>query len=185
MTLRTTQELWKIAWFDRTIRARVALELLASWPIPVGVTEQIQFRFFYYASFGPPPAKQFKLYPPCWEAWIAADGTVEKLHRIQPREAGLGAEQGQPFAAHSWPTDWTLEAADQKRVDLLAAYDRVIPLWLAREPTRAAAEARVVTDCRQRFLELTEPPLVPCYQALGRDFFDWIGIPGHLPSDPP
>src|SRR5262245_50552114 len=82
MTLRTTQELWKIAWFDRTIRARVALELLASWPIPVRVTEQIQFRFFYYASFGPPPAKQFKLYPPCWEAWIAADGTVEKLHRI-------------------------------------------------------------------------------------------------------
>jgi hypothetical protein len=154
----------------------VALELIASWPIPGHRDGALGYSFFYYASFGPPPAKSFKLYPPSWVAWLlAADGSVHELRHTEPKEVGLDAKRGEPFATHCWPEHWTVEEADQKRKDLLAAYDAVVDFWeQRRRPSRS--ETEMLENFRRRFLEITEPPLLPCYQALGREFFQWLGI---------
>jgi hypothetical protein len=168
--------IWEIASFDRKIRAYVALELVASWPIPGHHDGALRYSFFYYASFGPPPAKSFKLYPPSWVVWIlAADGSIHQLRHIQPKQIGLDGKPDEPFATHAWPPEWTVEEADQKRKDLLAAYDRVVAFWEAqRRPT--SSDTELLADFRRRFLEITPPALLPCYQLLGREFFQWTGI---------
>jgi hypothetical protein len=175
MVKLSVAEIRQIAWFDQTIREKVAIELLASWPIPEQGKNGVGFWFFYYASFGPPPAKEFKLYPPCWRVWISQDdGAISQLERIEPKHVGLDVKERQPFATHAWPRDWTLEVADRKRAELLEAYETVLPLWQKRKGEQA--DLPEVADFRKRFLELTEPPLIPCYRALGKNFFAWLGV---------
>lgn len=169
-------QIWHVASFDRKIRAYVALELLASWPIPDHHQGELRYVFFYYAAFGPPPAKSFKLYPPSWAVWIlAADASIHQLRHVEPKQIGIDAKPGEPFATHAWPAQWTVEEADQKRKDLLAAYDPVVELWESGRRI-TGPDAKIVEDFRGKFAELTQPPLLPCYQVLGREFFQWVGL---------
>lgn len=177
MARPSLREIWHIASFDRTIREKVAIELLTSWPIPDYRDGQLGYWFFYYASFGPPPAKEFKLFPPGWVVWIAAsDGTISGPKRVIPQEVGLFAQEGESFATHNWPESWTMEMADQKREKLLKSYDNVVSIWEGKKGDYSAAALPEVADFRKRFAELTEPPLLVCYRTLGRSFFEWIGL---------
>jgi hypothetical protein len=174
MTARSVEELWRIAAFDQSIHARVAWELLASWPIPVREDADLGYRFFYYAAFGPPPAKVYKLWPPSWIVHIATDGTVSGLRRITPQDAGLSVAEGEPFATFSWPSSWTVEEADRKREELLKSYDAAVSAWVTDVP--ASAGGKPVADFRRRFLELTQSALLPCYRTLGNAFFPWASV---------
>src|SRR5262245_59926837 len=104
------QRIWEIAYFDRTIRASVALELSASCLIPAHDEEgRFGCRFFYYASFGPPPAPVKKLWPPSWWVWIDAEtGAITELEDREPKDFGLAGPRDQPFATHAWPKEWTV-----------------------------------------------------------------------------
>jgi hypothetical protein len=173
----TAHEAWEIAAFDSSIRSKVALELLPSWPIPDSRDGGFGYWFFYYGFYGPPPAVEFQVYPPSWRVWISGtDGSVSELERIQPENAGLQVEEGEPFATHSWPESWSVDDADRKRVELLTAYAEVIAVWANREGEPPSRDAAELSRFRERFLELTPPPLLPCYSTLGRDFFGWLGL---------
>lgn len=173
---RSMGEIWHIASFDQTIRSRVAIELLTSWPIPARRGTSVGFWFFYYASFGPPPRKEFSLYPPSWIVWVAQDGSISQLRRVQPHELALEVREGEPFATYAWPPSWTIEEADKKRNDLLLAYGKAVAAWEQRPGNPSPADGQLITDFRRRFLELTPAPLLPCYRALGSAFFTWIGL---------
>jgi hypothetical protein len=165
------QKIWQIGSFDPAVRSLVALELWASWPIPTLSRRELGYLFFYHAAFGPPPAKAFKLWPPSWKSWVAAkDGKVEDVVRVQPKEVGLAVPEKEPFATHAWPEHLTMEESDRKRAKLLAAYDRVVPLWQSRDPLTPAERQEATNFCKL-FKELTPPPLMPCYYALAPDFF--------------
>lgn len=170
-------KIWQIASFDKQIRSRVALELLCSWPAPNFRAGSLGCWFFYYASFGPPPAKEFKLYPPSWTVWIlASNGSVRDLKRVQPRDVGLTVKEGEPFAAYSWPKSLTSEIADRKRGELFERYDSLLPVLEARRTKLSGSELRDVEDFRSIFLELTPQPLLPCYKILGADFFRLVKV---------
>lgn len=170
-------EIWRIAYFDAGIRAKVANELLASRPIPARRDGELGFWFFYHASFGPPPAPVKQLYPPSWRVFIAADdGGVAQLEIVKPDDLGLPVPERQPFATHAWPSSWTLDEANRKREELLAAYDAAVPAWEAWERAGGPAPGQDADDFRARFLELVEPPYLPCYRALGPSFFRWAGV---------
>jgi hypothetical protein len=167
-----TEAVYQVAFTHDSIRNVVARELLVSWPIPRRLAAGHAFAFFYYASWGPPPAKSSKLYPPQWRVEILANGTPGKPERVEPKVIGIAAPPGEPFATHAWPATWTVNQANDKRRALLAAYDAVLPIWLQRGSSDAAS----VVAFRRQFLELTEPPLLPAYLSLGADFFAWVGI---------
>jgi hypothetical protein len=173
---RSPGEIWHIASFDQSIRSKVALELLASWPIPDRQGGSVGFWFFYYASFGPPPRKEFSLYPPSWVVWIAPDGTISQLRRLRPPEVALSVPEGESFATYAWPSSWTIEESDEKRNGLLRAYAQAVVAWELRPSGPSPADGPLLVDFRRRFLELTPSPLLPCYRALGGAFFKWIGF---------
>jgi len=169
-------KIWAIASFDARIRAKVALELTASWPIPSQRRMALGFWFFYYASFGPPPALRFTLYPPSWAVWIGAvNGSIWQLRRVRPTQVGLNVREGHPLGAHQWPRDWTIEIADRKREELFESYDNILPMWV-RRAERVQGVSAQIRAFRQSFLDLTQPALLPCYRALGESFFSWVGV---------
>jgi hypothetical protein len=168
----STSAIWQVALTDPGIRAHVALEQLVSWPIPLRVEGGHAFAFFYYASWGPPPAKESKLYPPAWRVQLSPAGVPGKPERVEPRVLGIDKPAGEPFATHPRPTTGTVAEADARRAALLAGYDAVLPIWLAR----GSADQPPVVAFRKQFLALTEPPLLPVYLTMGPDFFTWLGI---------
>jgi hypothetical protein len=167
-----TEAIFQVASTNDSIRNVVARELLVSWPIPRRIAAEHVFAFFYYASWGPPPAKSSKLYPPQWRVEILEDGRPGKPERVEPKALGIDAPPAEPFATHAWPATWTVDQASEKRRALLAAYDAVLPIWLQR----GSSSAPSVVAFRRQFLELTEPPLLPVYLTLGPDFFAWVGV---------
>jgi hypothetical protein len=177
MSGRPVEKIWQIASFDPSIRGKVALELVASWPIPAGQRNaQLGYWFFYYAMFGPPPAPNQKVWPPSWKVWIDAQtGEISDLMGTTAREMGLEVPDGEPFATHVWPKDWTYEDAERKRQELLAAYDAVVRLW-EKLPASAVGSLPEVVRFRELFRDLTPGALMPCYKVLGPDFFRWVGL---------
>ncbi len=176
MSRRPLREIWRTACFDKEIRAKIALEMLCSWPAPYRREGDLGYWFFYYGAFGPPPATAFKLYPPSWIVLIAADGGIAEPKRIRPGDVGLAAPEAEPFASHSWPTHWSIEEADRKRDELLAAYDVVVAAWEARPKRDSPSDDKLAEDFRHRFMELTPTALLPCYRALGQGFFQWVDV---------
>lgn len=174
----TVHEAHQIALFDRSIRSVVAAEPVPSWPIPLREAgEQRKFQVFYYSLYGPPPALVFTIYPPNYVAEIAADGTTTAPFRVTPEQIGLhGAVRGEPFATHAWPAEWTWQIGDAKRIALDEVFEAMVRLWVRDVKASSPAASDVVAQFRQQFLELVEPPLLPCYRALGRPFFAWAGI---------
>lgn len=173
-----TQQIWEIAYFDPYIRASVALELGASWPIPMHDDKgRLGYQFFYYAAFGPPSAPEKMLWPPSWLARIDAEtGEVVRLEERGPVDFDIHGPRDRPFATHGWPAEWSPADAEERRKALLAAYDTIVPLWDAAQRAGHALPGTGTAEFRARFLALTEPPLLPCYQILGAGFFAWIGL---------
>jgi hypothetical protein len=172
----TVEQVWKIGNFSARIRKEVALELLASWPIPYVLPNgSIGFLFFYYASFGPPPAEEQQLYPPSWLARIGREnGSVEALNRIEPAEVDLYVPKGVPFAVHRWSPNVTLVETEKKRVTFLKEYEQVVTIWETASFKELPIGHPVIDSFREYFLQFTEPPYFPCYRKLSPVFFSWL-----------
>jgi hypothetical protein len=159
----------EIGSFDKGIRKLVAMELGASWPVPV----ESSIIFFYFARFGPPPAEFDQLYPPSWMAWLSAeDGKVQRIEKREPSFYGINGRPDVAFAQHSFPSDWTIETVNQKRDRLFDCMDFLYPQW----SYNIAPDARDVADFRSIFPELAAPPMMGCYKHVAPRFFSWIGL---------
>lgn len=178
MPALSTSKIWQIASFDRRIRSKVALELICSWPAPAMRDRVFGAWFFYYTAFGPPPAKEFNLYPPSWVAWLRfSDGSVQDLRRVSPRDVGLLAKEGEPFATFSWPKNLSYDLAEKKRAELFDSYDAVLPRFWEASGNKPTSSGKLrIQDFQGLFLELTPSPLLPCYRTLAPEFFKWTQL---------
>lgn len=168
----SVRQVYEVASTGAAIREKVALELSASWPVPIRKAGGYAFKFFYYRLSGPPRKPSFDIYPPVMVVEIDADGRPDVPADVSPATLGLRSPPGVVLGTHAWPASWTQSQIDAKVVGLLEAYDRMIPLWLSHG---SAADPRG-EDFARRFVELSEPTLLPYYRALGPDFFAWIGL---------
>jgi hypothetical protein len=158
-----------IGTFDQAIRKRVAMELGASWPVPV----ENSIVFFYFARFGPPPAQVDQLYPPSWVVSLSPeDGRVLNIEKKDPAYFGIDGRPDKPFAQHAYPSDWTFGTVTKKKDRLFECMDILYPEWMyGRVP-----DSRSAIDFRALFPELAAPPMMVCYRHISPRFFSWIGI---------
>jgi hypothetical protein len=61
-----------------------------------------------------------------------------------------------------------------KRKRLFELYDNLLPEFAARAMRSTPAAHRQAAEFVALFSQLMEPPLIPYYQAVGKEFFDWV-----------
>jgi hypothetical protein len=167
----------QLARFDKKIRSKVALELQASWPVPLRARAKLQIGFFYYARWGPPPAQVDELYPPSWWAVISSDdGALLTLERRKPGDYGLAGPPDKPFAEHAFPSSWTPVLVRQMSDEVLSLLDTLSITWLSATTTDSPGVKVKKVRFNKLFPELAAPPMLVCYRAVSPEFYEWVGL---------
>lgn len=120
-----------------------------------------------------PPAPTF--YPPSRVLTLDVHtGKILKTTEVEPRDLGpdLPKDQPLPDAKHAWGYRW--DAAQP----LFAKRDAIAPsVWQAFARGDKSVDAGLQADAlelKRLLRELSQPPLFPYYEGLGRSFFSWI-----------
>jgi hypothetical protein len=145
-----------------------------SFPVPVPGPTGLQVAFFYGRGEVIAPREGLKLFPPTYVAFLEAEtGRFVELRAVAAGEFGLPADdtvigkylsQGERLAAEFLT----------KEVKLYQAYDVLLPAFAAGSPVPASDVRKVAGEFNVLFPQVTEAPLQPCYQALGKAFFAWV-----------
>ena len=166
-----TSKASQILSFDQAIRKQVAVELSASFPIPVLEKGVLSYQAFYYHLGRTAEPATFKVYPPGWLATIdSAEGSLLTLNYHEPAFYGLEATKNEPFAVHKFEYPFAFAQLDGKIAEWQTATDALIPEWEENPSGRHAKP-----DYVELFRQLNAAPLLPCYRKLS-GFFHWIGI---------
>lgn len=173
----STQAMRDTIWFSPDIQEKIALEMTASFPIPVLRDGKMICRAFYHACSGLPPRVDFDLYPPSWIAEFSwENGQVLLLEERPAAFFGLTGDRFHPFAKVSYIAlnEQALLAGlgdlPSRQYALDEAYDRLVPGWYGGEPVEPARKEHFL----KLLASLVGEPLLPVYRRLGEPFFSWL-----------
>jgi hypothetical protein len=173
----TVAEAYQKANVDRLIRRKVALELGSSWPIPFSLQGKPALAFFYYASYGPPPAKKDDIYPPNWLAIIEIEvGSIVSIDKKPVDFYRLNGPGDVPIGKFAYPETWSLEVMGKKKESFFDLTGRLLNAWLDKVSVGSADLEKQKQDYLLVFAELVPPFQVPCYEAVNPTFFKWLAI---------
>ncbi|MCL2723282.1 MAG: hypothetical protein FWD69_02500 [Polyangiaceae bacterium] len=146
-----------------------------SLPVPVRRQGQplIAFMFYFYA-FTPDIAW---VSPPGEVAWLdpvsgklIAKTTVTPAYFGQTRSPDAGPMEWK----FSMPSGMTVDSFDKLRNRLPVLYDVLFEAWATSPSIRSSALHDAAREFLKAFDVVSEPPLLPYYNALGREYFEWV-----------
>jgi hypothetical protein len=161
-------EQWWLKIRQQTNR-QVPLETALSFPIPVMKNNELLLSVFYYgvekvsgpgnSLAKPPVARLIGTYPVPHIVQFVTN-KVEDLFPGLPSGGTIGPLVG----GHFTPTERM-----KGRQELFRLYTPILALFSLKEETTDRRE-----DFKAAFQKQAEPGLLPYYQALNPDFFDWL-----------
>ena len=173
----TVAEAHQKANVDKLIRKKVALELGSSWPIPCSLHGKPALAFFYYASFGPPPAKQDDIYPPSWLVILETQGgTIASIEKKPVEFYGLSGPGDRPIGQHACPEAWTFEDVTAKKHALFGLTEGLLSAWLEPRPAQQPEVDKWKKDYVALFTQLVPKFQVCCYKAVSPAFYNWVRL---------
>ena len=174
---------------------QVAEQRRQSFPIPVIRPDGLHVLFLYYPA-RPFPGQPSKLWPPDLLLSLEASGRFEELRAVTSREFGQSRQPHELIGTYGMPEGMTYDQYVQKAARLSEVYDVLLPQFGAE---RSGVRPEVVSAAKEftgLFRLLSEAPLKPYYDFLGKDFFAWIDLvserrspgrglgPAHHPESP-
>jgi hypothetical protein len=149
------------------------------WSLPVPTRRQGQLLIaimFYPAMIKPGPVE---MWPPDEVAWL--DPTSGKLiasAEVSPVDFGQTHLANEPFPEweFSLPPGMTVQSYEELHEHFFALYDVLFEAWATNPSTRSAALQSAAREFLKLFDQINEPPLRPYYDALGREYFEWVQI---------
>jgi len=162
---------------SRAHAAMLPIEFRQSYPVPFFEDRTFRIGFLYCLQvLGPGPSR---LRAPAYLSLVdPVEGAFITLRAVTPGDVGQPNTAGF-IGTFALPDGMTSEEYIALRAELYRAYDAVLPHYAVkshggRDELRASA-ARF----GDLFRRLHEPPLLPYYHHLGRDFFDWLARTTH------
>ncbi|MGH8219317.1 MAG: hypothetical protein ACREUT_12265 [Steroidobacteraceae bacterium] len=145
-----------------------------SLPIPVRGPGGLTVAFFFCPSLAIPRAG-VKMAPPHYLVTLdPSTGRVRELRAVVPAEFGRRDAPDAPLGLFNLPAGMTPAQYLEQRGTLFVLYDRLLPAFAhPHEPVSALTRA-AAKQFGELFAVLEEPPVAPYYNAVGRDFFDWL-----------
>ena len=170
---KTFAELSRMAR-DYTMGA-VPEQFRQSLPIPVTGPSGVEVEFFFAPALAR-PKQPVELYPPGFAITLRPDGSLVMLWKCAPRDFGLNNDPSQSMGQFGLPDGWTYEDYTRRHTQLMETLNILFPQFAAKNLHPDATAAR---HFLQLFRELAEPPFLPYYEAVGRDFFPWVRSIAH------
>lgn len=144
-----------------------------SFAIPVAGEDGVHLFFLYYPAqaLARQPAK---IGPPRFILDMEASGVFKELRAVTPKELGQSHRPEEAIGVYGSPPGLTSEQYFESLDRLNQAYDLVLPRFGARQSSADPETKAAAKGFKTLFQLLVEQPLLPYYQALGKDFFAWI-----------
>lgn len=176
-----TKQLRAAIRHDDHVEEVIALEMLASLPIPIlrADTGSLTAAAFYFAQHYDPHTKTAKLYPPTWIGHFSwDDGRLLSLESAEPGHLRMPGDRFTPFTEISYATiDTAARAAGYggavaRSDELDRLYDVLVPIWA----TGGRPEAEAAPRFAALFPTVALPPMQSAYMNVHPAFFEWVGL---------
>ncbi len=144
-----------------------------SLPVPVRLQKELRVAFFYAPAQALPGVN--RLAPPHFLAYLdATTGALISVAPVAPSHFNLPHEVNSLLGEFRLPQGMNAEQYLLERERLFGLYANLVPPWLDGAKPGAANLRLLGTEFLRSFGQVSEPPLMPYYHALGREFFDWV-----------
>lgn len=149
-----------------------------SFPIPVrGGRRGLQLHFLYCPAKIEDSQKGLTLWPPNYVAILDAfTGKMEEIRKLTPGELGPRHSPDQRLGYCRTPGQMMEDEFLLKLATWFQTVDILLPLFVARSYGLSADEQIEARKLSRLNAELMEPPLLAYYQALGREYFEWLRL---------
>ena len=152
---------------------RVPEQSRQSLPIPVQVDHALTIAFFYAPSQILPGVN--RLAPPHFMAWLnPTTGTLVTLKRVTPQDFGQSHGADDLIGEFRLPEGMTANQYLAERERLFGLYANLVPAWMADTKPGNSSLRMQAQEFLRSFAKISEPPLIPYYYAIGREFFEWV-----------
>lgn len=155
--------------------AALPVQTHRSFPIPVHAPEGQRIVFLFCPS-SISMEEGLRLLPPEYVAELdPATGRLLRMRAVTPADFGRSDPADEFLGCYDMlPGGRTPEQYHELHRNLLAAYDVMLPVFAAKPRRVSPQERQAARAFRTLFPQVTEQPLQPYYQVLGRDFFAWL-----------
>ena len=149
-------------------------QIVGSQPVPVQHQGQIQIAYLIYTYLNFPRPR--RVFPPKKVEWFnPVSGMPTDKVPVTPAYFGQKDDPSKPLKGLIKLPNITVETQGELRDRLLALYDVLFPIWATNpstlNQTGLQSQAR---EFLKIFDQVYEPPLLPYYKALGRDWLEWL-----------
>ncbi|WP_395735941.1 hypothetical protein [Prosthecobacter sp.] len=173
--MKSVAELNEIVEGNSVIRAKVAAELLSSWPIPhnhpnIGKSVLI----FYHAMNLPPPHEYYEIYPPNWLVVLDAEsGKPFEVEKKDPKYYGINSPPNKPFSRFKYSHPFEGAELDQKIEFFSSNYTKILNLWFNKDRNY---QKSMLKDFQRDFNWFVPSPTHRFYSHLNPEFAKVCGI---------
>jgi len=143
-----------------------------SLPVPVRVNGGLRVAFFYAPAQMMPGVN--RLTPPHFVSWLDPNtGALLELRAVTPKDFGQAHGPNDLIGEYRLPEGVTPNQYMAERERLFGLYSNLVPAWMSG--AQPGAEHRLLAqEFLRSFGAVSEPPLIPYYHALGKEFFQWV-----------
>jgi hypothetical protein len=146
-----------------------------SLPIPSPGMKGLRVAFLYCTATIIKPKEGLQMQTPAYVACLDAEtGKFEEIKAIVPAEYGQKHQAGEVIGSCLTPPERLLPEYLTKQVKLFEAYDALLPPFAAGMAQVGAEVKKAAADFQTLFGQISEGPLAPYYQGVGKQFFDWL-----------
>lgn len=149
-----------------------------SFPIPVrGGRRGLQMYFLYCPAKIENPEQGLTLWPPTYVAILdAVTGKMEEIRKLTIGEFGPRHSPEQRLGHCRTPGQMMEDEFLVKLATWFQAVDVLLPLFFNRAYGLSLEEQEEARKLTRLNAELLEPPLAAYYQAIGKEYFDWLRL---------
>jgi len=146
-----------------------------SLPVPARRENQLLIAFMSCPALIRPGPVQ--MWPPSTVAWLdPVNGKLIIKTQVSPADFGQTHSTNEPMKwGENKLSGVSIESFMALRNRLYALYDTLFEIWATDPSTRNRSPLQgVAREFLHIFDQISEPPLRPYYDALGRDYFGWV-----------
>jgi hypothetical protein len=147
-----------------------------SWPVPAYRRNKLSVAFMKYPHIQ--WVGEIQMQPPSQVRWLdPVTGECIAEDDVSPAYFGqtIAADEYLPRWSTVLPQGMTPDAYTNLKKHLFELYDTLFKAWATKLAPSAQGNLRgQAREFLKIFYQISEPPLKPYYEALGRDWFGWL-----------